>query len=230
MPRVLTAVVLGVVLGGVVGWSTLQITRQVNDEPESLGERLEREKGLAKPPERQPLDEPIQNEAWHYAKAVQRGDWDTVLRRVLWMRERLAYAELNQGGEAGREAAQRELIDRMEDRSPGDVDNQLMAEGVEDWYVFSPFSQLEALAIDAGRDDLERAVASRTWLRVTYADRATALRDSLNLPIRSLEVGVNVDEAGNVLKANTVGNLDIDEESIAYFVDEAPEPIGGTTP
>jgi len=230
LPRILTAVVAGAVLGGVGGWAMLQVTRQVNEEAESLGDRLEEAKGLTEESTRVELDEPIRNEAWHYAQSVQRGDWDDVLRRVLWMRERLAYAELNEGGESGREAAQRELIATMADRSPGDVDNQWMAEGVEDWYVFSPFSEIEAVAMDEGRDDLERAVASRTWIRVTYADRATALRDSLNLPIRSIEVGVNVDEQGNILKANTTGNLDIEPDSIVYFVNEAAEATGGTTP
>ena len=215
--RFVMAVVAGAMLGAVLGGSMLLVTRQIERQPESLGRKLEEARGVEADPVREELTGPIANEAWHYAEAVQRGDWDEVLRRVLWMQERLAYAELNEGGTAAREAAQMELVAAMEDRSPYHVDNQLRPEGVEDRFVFSPYAKIEAVAIDAGRKDLEAAVANRTWLRVTYAEPLTALRDGMNLPVRSIEVGINVSRTGMILKANAIGNLDIDEDSVTYF-------------
>jgi hypothetical protein len=53
-------------------------------------------------------------------------------------------------------------------------------------------------------------------MRVTYPSRRGALRDGKGIPIRSITVGVNVSTEGLALKANVIGNLDIDWESISY--------------
>lgn len=156
--------------------------------------------------------------ALRYAQALKDGDWDTVIDQTLWMRERLDYVQL----EGGEEAVTRErehLARRLAERSP--EENQLRAEGVEDQFVFAPGVEIAAVGVDAGRDDLERPVAARTWLRVTYPRRAQALRDMQNLPIRALTAGVNVDEKGYVLKAGVIGNLEIDMDSISRDWDMA---------
>ena len=95
--------------------------------------------------------------------------------------------------------------------------NRLRPEGIEDQYVFAGGVTVTPVGIDAGRDDLERPVKDRTWVRVTFPDRSTALRDEAGLPIRSLVAGINVSEDGFVLKANVVGNLEIDADSIQTF-------------
>jgi hypothetical protein len=218
------AVLAGTALGVALGWSVIRFTGAIIREAEEVNPvRLPREASMvATEPSREPVSGVIENEAWHYAQAVQQGDWDGVMRRVPWMLERLSHAELNEGGAAARAAAQRELVALMEDRSPSSVENQLLAEGVEDWFVFSPHAVLAAEFVDAGRHDLESPAASRTWIRVIYESPATALRDGFNLPIRSLLAGVNVSESGAILKANVIGNLDIDEESVRYFAASGP--------
>jgi len=222
--RLALAVLAGTALGVALGWSVIRFTGAITKEAEKANPEpvVQEAAMLPTEPQRQPVAEVIENEAWHYAQAVQQGDWDAVMRRVPWMLERLTHAELNEGGAAAREAAQRELAARMEDRSPSSVENQLVAEGVEDWFVFSPHASLKAEFVDAGRHDLESPAVSRTWIRVIYENPATALRDALNLPIRSLLAGVNVSDSGAILKANVIGNLDIDEDSIRYFAPSGP--------
>lgn len=227
--RFALAVLVGVALGAALGWSVIHYVNLVKTESEPEPPKPVEASMYAAEPNRVPVKSgTIENEAWHYAQAVQRGDWDDVMRRVPWMLERLTHAELNEGGQAARDAAREELIARMEDRSPSSVDNQLLAEGVEDWFVFSPYCTMAAESVDAGRRDLEAPADSRTWIRVTYDSPITALRDSLNLPIHSLLAGVNTSASGGVLKANVIGNLDIDLESIQYFAGPgaASEPGG----
>ena len=151
--------------------------------------------------------------ALRYAQALKEGDWETVIDQTLWMRERLDYVRLEGGGEEAAAREREHLARRLAERSP--EENQLRPEGVEDQFVFAPGAEIAVAGVDAGRDDLERPVAARTWLRVTYPRQAQALRDAQNLPIRALTAGVNVDEKGYVLKAGVVGNLEIDMDSIS---------------
>jgi len=159
----------------------------------------------------EPADAPLANPvALEYAAAYQQGRWDDVIRLTCWMQDRLA-----QAGPQDRTAAATALRERSSDRPL--EGNQLRKEGVEDRYVFAPGTTVEPIGMDQGRENLARPVKDRTWVRVSYAARASALRDEDGLPIRSLVVGINVSEDGLVLKANVVGNLDIDADSIQTY-------------
>jgi len=149
-----------------------------------------------------------------YAEALQAGDWDTVIDRTLWMRERLERVQLESGSSESVEEARMELRARLGDRSI--VGNQLRLEGVEDQYVFVPDATLALIGSDEGRDDLAEPTAERVWIRVTFPTRGRALRDEQSLPIHALTAGVNTSSEGHILKANVIGNLDIDLESISY--------------
>lgn len=151
--------------------------------------------------------------AWRYAKAYQDGNWSQVLELTLWMEDRLAFVARSDGADAV--AQEREnLIAQVSERRI--ADNHLRDVGVDDQYIFIPGARIEYVRDDAGRDDLEAAVARRTWFRVTYPAREKALLDKEGLPIRSVLVGVNVSLDGRVLKAEVVGNLDIDWDTITY--------------
>lgn len=151
--------------------------------------------------------------AWQYARAYQEGRWGRVLELTLWARERLALVAAREGPEAL--ARERDtLMAAFGTRTL--IENQLRDTGVEDQYVFTPGARLAFESVDDGRDDLARPVARRTWFTVTYPGREQALLDSENVPIHSLRAGVNVSHDGYVLKANVVGNLDIDWTSIRY--------------
>ncbi len=158
--------------------------------------------------------------AWKYARAMQEGDWEWAVRHTLWMRDRLRYVELHEGGTEAREKQELVLFEQLGQRTV--EGNQLLKEGIEDQYVFKPGAALMMVGSDTPGEMLDRPVAERVWIRVTYPGREFALRDELHLPIRALTVGVNVSHDGYVLKANIIGNLDIDHDSISYNWDEIP--------
>lgn len=151
--------------------------------------------------------------AWQYAEAYQGGNWPRVIELTLWMEDRLAFVARSEGTEAV--AMEREqLVAQVSDRRI--ADNHLRDVGVDDQYIFVPGARIEYVRDDAGHDDLAAEVARRTWFRVTYPAREKALLDKEGLPIHSVLVGVNVSISGRVLKAEVVGNLDIDWDSITY--------------
>ena len=150
--------------------------------------------------------------ARRYAEAVRDSDWEAVVDRVLWMQERLEQVKQRDGSDA---AGRQELLRRAADRSAEGNRLQLY-EGVEDQYLFAPGVELSVLGGDGGEADLERPVARRTWIEVTYPARDRALLGEEKLPIHHLKAGVSVSSDGYVLKAALIGNVEIDVDSIDY--------------
>ncbi len=158
--------------------------------------------------------------ALDYAHAMQQGNWDRVIEMTLWMRDRLDYVGGQTGDGAAVMSARQELAGMLAGRdAPG---NRLTAQGIEDSYVFAPGAQVEAVAVDSGREDLAAPVAERVWLKVTFPSRARAPRDSMGLPIKALTVGVNVSAEGYILKAGIIGNLEIAWEAVSYAWEPPP--------
>lgn len=152
--------------------------------------------------------------ALRYVQAYQAQDWDTVIGLTCWMQERLMYVQSHSADPSARETERAEL--RSELASRPSEGNLLAAEGIEDKYVFTPEAVVKVVDKDEGQADLERPVASRTWFEVTYPQRETALRDERGLPVKSTVVGVSVSTDGFVLKANVIGNLDVDADFVSY--------------
>ena len=150
-----------------------------------------------------------------YAKALQAGNCDEVVGLTAWMRQRLRNAESAGSGDTSTQTVRRELCDAIQDRAV--EGNRLEPEGVEDRYVFAPGTELETLPADAGRSNLSKPVRERVWIRVTFPAPERALCDADGRPIRRVSVGVNVSLDGYVVKANVIGNLDVDRESIEYY-------------
>ena len=163
--------------------------------------------------------------ALRYGAAFQQGAWDDIVAMTCWMQQRLQRVQIETGNAARREAVRAELRERVSDRRV--EGNRLRAEGVEDQYVFAPGALLEPLQVDSGRRGLEAPTQERTWIRVTYPSRREALCDGKGIPIRSIVVGVNVSPEGAVLKANVIGNLDIDWQSISYDWERRSASSGG---
>lgn len=153
--------------------------------------------------------------AWRYARAFQEGDWDFVLERTQWMRERLAHVAAQTGSPEAAAGTRAELAERLATRTP--EGSQLAPEGIEDQYIFVPGAALRIAGSDAGAEDLEEPVARRVWLEVTYPDRLRAPRTGDGLPIQRLRAGVSVSHSGRILKGSVIGNLEIDEESLALI-------------
>ncbi len=164
---------------------------------------------------------PLSSVAWRYALAVRDNNCAEVIRMTLWMNERLDRVRAAHGDSERLEAAREALCRRITRRVI--EGNQLTAEGVEDPYIFAPGVELNLVGVDGGAAGLERPVAERSWIRVTYPNRRRALRDQEGQPIRSIVVGVNVSQDGYVLKAGFIGNLDVDRDSIHYVW---PRPEG----
>lgn len=152
--------------------------------------------------------------ATRYVQAYQAGDWDAVIDLTCWMQERLMYVQAHSSDPGAREAERARLREELASRPP--EGNLLAAEGIDDKYVFAPEAAVKTVFKDEGNTDLERPVASRTWFEVTYPQRETALRDEQGLPAKSITVGVSVSTDGFVLKANVIGNLDVDADSVSY--------------
>lgn len=210
------AIGVGVALGSTLGWGLVAYSSRIDAEVQRANAP---QKTPAPPSSGGAISlEGLQNHpGMRYAEAVKAGDWDEVMRRTPWIRERLEYVSVNEGGEEAKQLALSELREQFMDRSPGGVENHLRPEGVEDQYLFNAAAQLEPIAVDQGLDGLEAPVESRLWIRVTYPTRELALRDMNQLPLRSLVAGVNVGANGDILKANTVGNAEIKAGSMQYF-------------
>jgi hypothetical protein len=177
------------------------------------GAKPEAPAGTAKPSPEPPRHEQ-DSLAMRYAVAVQNGNCDVIIPHTEWMRERLK--TVLAGGADGEvnDKVRGDLCDKIQKRpSEG---NQLRKEGVEDQYVFAPGAVFEWISADSGRTDLETTVKRRTWIRVTFPLRSRALADRTGRPIHSLVVGINVSADDCVVKANVVGNLDIDYGSFKF--------------
>lgn len=148
----------------------------------------------------------------NYVTAVQTGVCARAIDLTWWMQERLQFAAQNSPD--GVSTARQELCDSITARERGG--NRLSSEGVEDQYVFTPMADVEVVAVEAGRQDLAKASKERVWLEVSYPIPTQALHDEKGAPIKSLRVGVSLSNDGFILKAGTVGNLEIDFDSISY--------------
>ncbi len=149
--------------------------------------------------------------AIQYARALQEGRADEVIRMTHWMQERLKRVRLRSNAPEELEAAREELRRDIQTRTL--EGNRLRREGVEDKYIFKPGATFEVIGVDAREDARGDALAcpvkERTWLRVVYPSPVTALRDEAGRPVRSIVVGVNVSADGYVLKAGILGNMEI---------------------
>jgi hypothetical protein len=173
--------------------------------------------GAAPAPDKAPipdLNAPGNPMALRYAAAFQQGSWDEIVDMTCWMQQRLTRVQIETGSAAARQEARAALARRVCDRKV--EGNRLRPEGIEDQYVFAGDAKIEPAGLDAGRPNLEQPTKDRTWIRVTYPLRRTALRDDKGIPIRSIVAGINVSTGDLVLKANVIGNLDIDRRSISY--------------
>jgi hypothetical protein len=156
-----------------------------------------------------------------YAKAVQNGECDEVIRITAWMVDRMRRVALESPEPAQIEAAKQDLRDQIRNRSP--EKNVLRAEGIEDQYVFAPGARFVVANIDEGRNDLGSPIECRVWIRVTYSSRERAPLvqveegSSLMQPVHAWDVGVNLSRTDStVLKAGVIGNLDIDLDSLSF--------------
>ncbi len=193
---VLTIVVLACVSAGWVGiWWGYQHIRRVD----------------APPADAVPAHDP----ALRYAAAVQDGDCELVVAMARSMQDRLRYVQ-STSGQGNEYALARDAL--CEDLQSRPVEGNLLApEGIEDKYVFPPGARIEWLRRDAGRQTLDSPVAHRTWLRVSYPIDRYAPRGVDGRAIRAMDVGVNVSPDGSIVKAEIVGNLDVDRSSLQWL-------------
>jgi hypothetical protein len=167
----------------------------------------------------------VNNTAVRYARAMQNGDCDTVLRSTWWMEERLQRVQLESADESALLAVRDGLCASVQERRI--EGRHLQAEGVADQYLFTSGATLEVLSIEDSDAGLNRPVKDCTWIRVTYPSRTRALRDEMSRPIKHITVGVHVSTDGYVLKADVAGNVELDYESIVLFDADTKENTDG---
>ncbi|MFO7977002.1 MAG: hypothetical protein R6V12_20515 [Candidatus Hydrogenedentota bacterium] len=160
--------------------------------------------------------------ATRYARALQEGRADEVIRMTHWMQKRLQRVRLSCSAPADEEGARAELRRDILTRTL--EGNRLRPEGVKDKYIFAPGAKLSVVGSDKGEHLCDGAlscpVKERTWLRVVYPNPVTALRDEMGRPIRSIVVGVNISDEGYVVKAGVLGNLEIRYDTISMVYDD----------
>ncbi len=159
-------------------------------------------------------DTDIVSIALRYAKAYQTGEWEAILNSTEWMRQRMNRIRSKAAAEDEIERTRLELKRRILERP--EENNILREEGIEDALVFRPEAKVELIGIDKGRDDLEKPVRGRTWLRVTYLKPERAPLGPNGIPIHAMNVGLNVSHEGTILKAAIKGNAEVDMGSIDY--------------
>lgn len=150
-----------------------------------------------------------------YAQLLQTGQVQQALFMVNWVQERL---ERVRAGSAAADAENEAMAAMVAEASLADRSRAvLLEEGIEDQYIFVPRAQIEIAGADAGRAGLEKPVAGRVWLRVTFTDPASAPKSMEGRAVRRLTAGLNISQDQRILKSEIVGNLEIDRFSIAYF-------------
>lgn len=242
MYRFLLALVVGGLVGLLVGWGLKAYLEQTTLGEGSPSEEVAPEASgvMVTPPEavdaaaredtpaspemgRLPGEDPppqvefVEDLPMQYARAVRDGNWDWVIDHTLWMQERLARVRRQSSSADALDEARMALAADLSNRDV--AGNQLRMEGVPDQYVFVPGCTLAQVGVDEGAAGLAAPVAQRTWIQVTYPQRNRALRDSKNIALQSVTVGVNASADGYILKANVLGNLEIDESSLKYWPD-----------
>lgn len=161
------------------------------------------------------ITEEVGSIALRYAKAYQTGEWETILDTTEWMRQRMNRIRSKAAAEDEIERTKIELKRRILERP--EEGNILREEGIEDALVFRPEAKVELIGIDKGRDDLEKPVRGRAWLRVTYLKPERAPIGPKGIPIHAMDVGLNVSQEGTILKAGIKGNSEVDMGSIDYI-------------
>jgi len=153
--------------------------------------------------------------AMQYVQELQQGQYEKALFRVAWVQERLARERAAKGNGDADNTVLRALASAQ---APTERSRAVLEqEGIEDTYIFVPRAEIVVAGADGGRIGLERPTAGRAWLAVSYPDPSNAPKDETGRPIRGLTVGLNLSEDGYVLKAEIIGNLEIDRYSIRYF-------------
>ena len=161
------------------------------------------------PTTRQSVEEQDSQEAVTYAEAVQAGRCNQIIDMTWWMQERLGIIEPGEILKAKGDLC-KGILNRADEK------NEVTPEGVEDQFIFVPGATIEVVGMDRGRTGLAKPTAKRIWMQVRYPVKSTALRDAAGNRIRALVIGMNVSEDGYILKADVVGNLEIDLESFSY--------------
>ena len=163
---------------------------------------------------------PYEAAALRYARALQDGFCEEVIRSTGWMADRMHRVAIESAGQEAVDSEWDALCAKVMARPV--EGNLLVPEGIEDQYVFAPGVALEVVDVDSGRDDLNRPVAARVWIRATYPRRQTAPLaradgDVRMLAVRAMTVGVNLSRDDHlVVKAGVIGNLDIDLSSLSF--------------
>lgn len=157
----------------------------------------------------------IVSAAQQYAEELKAGRYEQALFRVAWVQERLDQVRATSGNQ---DAESAELQRLAEEYAPTDRSRAVLElEGIEDSYLFAPRAEIVVAGADGGRSGLERPTAGRAWLALSYPDPSAAPRSDSGRPIRGLTVGLNFSEDGYLLKAEIIGNCEIDRFSIRYF-------------
>lgn len=166
--------------------------------------------------------------ALRYARALQDGFCEEVIRSTAWMADRMHRVAIESAGQEAIDGEWDTLCAKAMERPV--EGNVIRPEGIEDQYLFAPGATFEVMGMDDGRDDLNRPVVRRVWLRVTFPRRQTAPLAQPDdgpkmLAVRAVTVGVNLSRDDQlVVKAGVMGNLDIDMSSLSF---DWPGPEGG---
>ncbi len=160
-----------------------------------------------------------------YAEAVKRGDCETIIEKTWWMQESLEVAFEEVGDALDTEEFRGKLCEGATVRNAGE--NVLTSSGIEDKYLLTPGVEIVPVDADEGGLELARPVGERVWLRLRYPTKLMAPLDSDGNRIREITVGVNISRDGFVLKAEVMGNLEVNWDSVSLDWPNTEEIVNG---
>jgi hypothetical protein len=180
---------------------SIQLNKESSDTDEHLSEALH--------PAR------YRSIAESYIRAFQAENCAEITRLTWWMQERLLFLQEQTLDETERTRALEEMCTEV--RRDRTAPHLLTVEGIADQYVLTPQSTFDILGADQSTDKLAKPAAERVWVRVSYPNKAVALKDGKTNPIKSLVIGIHISTDEYILKAGIRGNIEIDLERIAYW-------------
>ena len=145
-----------------------------------------------------------------YIRALQSREYARTIALTEWMQTRI-----QQSPPESRPAIEAELLTSLQHRTP--AENELRLEGLEDPYLFATGALIKPLATDPGRTDLDQPIHHRTWFEITYPDPATAPLGPTHQRLHTLRAALNISTTGLILKANVIGNAEIDPDTLTTY-------------
>ncbi len=213
--RFISALIFGAVIGIFLGAFIKMFVVPIKTIPKQM--RLASQKKIEKvfPKVAGQINLPENHPAWVYIKAYQNDNWEKVIEKTLWIRERLKIISEETKSKEKVEEVKNNIVKEISKR---DINfNYIKKNGIEDQYLFTKDARITPIAWDKKGPFDDVRVKEKVWFLVEYSKPSTALRNEKQLPIKSLIVVLSINDEGCIVKSSIIGNTEIIRESIKLW-------------